>query len=245
MSLGTSLNSYSSFIHDTDHKCVCALREKDHTCWSKACACALVIALVVCTVCLWKSSPFVWAPGRRKAVNATIDQRHTKSLFSQVIQLHGLSYFKTSDGDIYWETLSWSLYLSQSCTSDPLELELWTDSLSLTYENVKESYVGRIRSKDLSKYMKATICKPRANGSLGNLPVFSSPLSIAHLLVSDGLLILESTTDRGRPDFQFLKDQSFSDFWNWDGILNILKNKFIPIFEFKPYDPIFFFKVNT
>lgn len=64
----------------------------------------------------------------------------------------------------------------------------------------------------------------RANGSLGNSPVFSSPLSIAHLLVSDGLLILESTTDRGRPDFQFLvKDQSFNDFRKWDSILNIVK----------------------
>ncbi len=79
--LGTSLNSYSSFIHVTDHKCVCELREKDYTCWSKACACALVSALVVCTVCLWKSSPFVWAPGGRKAVSATIDQSHTKRSF--------------------------------------------------------------------------------------------------------------------------------------------------------------------
>lgn len=33
------------------------------TCWRRACACALVIALVVGTNCLWKSSPFIWIPG--------------------------------------------------------------------------------------------------------------------------------------------------------------------------------------
>lgn len=36
------------------------------TCWRRACACALVIALVVGTVCLWKSNPLVWIPEKRK-----------------------------------------------------------------------------------------------------------------------------------------------------------------------------------
>lgn len=76
----------------------------------------------------------------------------------------------------------------------------WKDQVKRS-EQIHESY--NMQARHLQ----------RANGSLGNLPVFSSPLSIAHLLVSDGLLILESTTDRGRPDFQFLKDQSFSDYW--------------------------------
>lgn len=64
--------------------------ESHFTCWSKACACALVIAFVVCTVCLWKSSPFVWAPGKRESGSCWIDQSH-KIPFQLAWLVHSLS----------------------------------------------------------------------------------------------------------------------------------------------------------
>lgn len=46
------------------------------TCWRMACACALVIALVVGTVCLWKSNPLIWIPADGNTVNETCCQRN-------------------------------------------------------------------------------------------------------------------------------------------------------------------------
>lgn len=90
------------FRSDTVFKCfVCACRQAERekekktkfTCWSKACACALVIALVACTACRWKSSPFVWAPGKSETGSCWIDQSH-KIPFQLTWLVHSLSGLK-------------------------------------------------------------------------------------------------------------------------------------------------------
>jgi len=48
------------------------------TCWRRACACALVIAGIVC---LWKSNPLIWIPEDRNTVNEPCRQRNGGEVF--------------------------------------------------------------------------------------------------------------------------------------------------------------------
>lgn len=52
------------------------------TCWRRACACAFVIALVVGTICLWKSNPFIWIPGDKNAFH--------EACYCEVIKIQAL-----------------------------------------------------------------------------------------------------------------------------------------------------------
>lgn len=62
------------------------------TCWRRACACAFVIALVVGTVCLWKSNPLVWIPEGRNTIHETCCQEF-KDFFLVWLNWHLCRYW--------------------------------------------------------------------------------------------------------------------------------------------------------